>query len=443
MWRTIEIVMLLLCSVCAYGEEKVFRTEGAVVSYSGINEAYAEAIALTVATARDVAVEVWGFDMPETIHVDVQTNPDGRVRLFNDGQDRLILRIRSEDDLRKPAVSGIFHIYGLCHEVGHLGMYRVIGDHSWMTTGAAEGWAHYAGSRIVDAVHSGRGESLWPDTYDYLADGTRRLDGQLSGEKPGATVKGAALWKELVGIVGEKGVAPVFAAWGKAEIDRSDPGAALRKALLATREDQRLGTWWNKAEALMIIKQPRSGFAARRAKTSELTGKPVEHAHDDGTAAGKNSIAGSGHGVRFSVLGGGWYLTSVRIHGSRYGQPRPPRENFHVWLCDKDLKVIAEFTFRYAKFTRGGPRWVTLKTVPTSVPQDFVICVGFNPARTKGVYVSRDKESSGDSLTGLPGRGSRSFDKGDWLIRARVDLLSASNPLLRQGLERRQNPPEP
>ncbi|MHC4520024.1 MAG: hypothetical protein ACYTAS_15650, partial [Planctomycetota bacterium] len=109
----------------------------------------------------------------------------------------------------------------------------------------------------------------------------------------------------------------------------------------------------------------------------------------------------------------------------------------------KDLKVIAEFTFRYAKFTRGGPRWVTLKTVPTSVPQDFVICVGFNPARTKGVYVSRDKESSGDSLTGLPGRGSRSFDKGDWLIRARVDLLSASNPLLRQGLERRQNPPEP
>ena len=432
MRRTILITMLLSCPLCAYGDEKVFRTNGAVVSYDGISEEYAEAIAATVATARDVAIEAWRFNMPKTISVTVRADRRGRVRLFNDGQDRFSLTVRSERDLRKPAASGIFQIYGLCHEVGHLGMFRAIRDHSWMTTVAAEGWAHYVGSRIVDAVHARKGESLFElvaHPFQGLADGTRRLNAQLSDKKPLPIVKGAAIWKELVEIVGDKGVAPIFAAWGKAKIDPTDPGAALRKALLATNEDKRLAKWWNKAEPLMVLKRPRSGFVARRAKPTELTGKPIEHAHDDGAAAGKNSIAGSGHGVRFKVVGDSWYLTSVRIHGSRYGRPRPPKENFHVWLCDKDLKVAADFQFPYAKFARGRPKWVTLTIPPTNVPQDFIICAGFNPTGTKGVYVSRDKEGSGDSLTGLPGHGTRTFNKGDWLIRAKVDQLKIANPL--------------
>lgn len=429
MQRSLLITVFLLGPLCAYGDEKIFRTEGVVVSYDGISEAYATAIATTVATAKNVAVETWGFDMPKTISVTVNADRSERVRLFNDGQDRFNLTLRAEDNLRKPADSGIFHIYGLCHEVGHLGMYRVIRDHSWMTTPAAEGWAHYLGSRIVDAVHARQGEALWPDTYDYLADGTRRLDAQLSEENPREIASGAALWKELVDIVGDKGIAPIFVAWGKAEIDPADPGAALRKTLLMTNADKRLGEWWNKAEPLMVLKRDTSEFTARTAESTDLSHHPIELAHDDGRAAGKNSIAGGGHGVRFNVLGDSWYLTSVRIHGSRYGQPHAPNEDFHVWLCDKDFKVIADFPFPYAKFARGNPKWVKLKIPPTNVPQDFIICVGFNPTGTKGVFVSRDQEGGGDSLSGLPDRGNGTFNQGDWLIRANVDQLKIANPL--------------
>ena len=57
----------------------------------------------------------------------------------------------------------------------------------------------------------------------------------------------------------------------------------------------------------------------------------------------------------FEAPGNTFYLTSVRIHGGRYGYPKPPAEDFHVSLCecDKDFKLIADFPFSYSK---GGVR---------------------------------------------------------------------------------------
>lgn len=426
----LTIATCLAVSTATIGAEpKTFRTDHALVTYAGIDERHAEAIARTVEAARAAAGD-FGFNMPETVEVTVTADRAGRVRLFTDGQDHYFLSIRTQQDLRKPSQTGIFHLYGLCHETGHLAMYRAIRDHGWMTPAAAEGWAHYIGSRFVDAVHARQGKKLWPDSYDYLADGTQRLNAQLAGKKPSPVVKGAALWKELAAIVGDKGVAPIFAAWGKAKIDPFDPGGALRKALLATNADKRLAEWWNKAEPLLVFKRPRSGFAARTAKPAELSGRPVEHAHDDGGQAGKKSIAGGGHAVKFQAPGDGWYLTAVRIHGSRYGYPRPPRESIRLWLCDKDFKVIAELAFPYSSFTRGPSKWVRLRLpTPTNVPPGFIVCVGFNPTATKGVFVSHDKAASGNSLTGLPGRGSRDFTRGDWMIRASLDQLRIADAL--------------
>jgi hypothetical protein len=172
------IGFLLLAVVCFFAAAPVDAAEeirdGVVVNYNGISQEYAAAIARTVSAARDVAFSRFGFDMPETITVAVQADPNANVRLFNDGQDRFSLTVRTEADLREPSESGIFHLYGLCHEVAHLAMYRPIHDKRWMTTAAAEGWAHYLGSRIVDEVHQREGADLWPDRYDYLSDGTRR-----------------------------------------------------------------------------------------------------------------------------------------------------------------------------------------------------------------------------------------------------------------------------
>jgi hypothetical protein len=427
-----RLAAIVACvSICplAQAAEATVRLDHAVVRYEGITEDYAQAVARTVEAARSVAAEQFGFDMPQTIEVSVRSDADAKVRLFNDGKDRFSLTVRSEQDLRRPSQSGIFHIYGLCHEVGHLAMYRPIRDHSWLTTAAAEGWAHYLGSRIVDAVHAREGAKLWPDRYDYLADGMARLKRQLGAGKGEPITRGSRAWMALGKIVGDKGFAPIFEAWGKAEVDPTDPGAAARKALLAANPDKRLSAWWNKAEGLFIFRRPKSGFAARTAPAEALTGRPAELAHDDGASAGKSSIAGSGHAVRFKVDGDGWYVTAVSLYGARYGYPQAPKEDFHVWLCDSDFKAIADFPFPYAKLTRGNPKWVTLALQPTNVPSEFIICAGFNPTATKGVFIHYDKEGSGNSLTGLPGGGSGAFSGGDWLIRAKVDRLKGADPL--------------
>jgi len=405
-----------------------YRTDHVVISYSsGIGEQYAQAIARTVETARAVALEQFGFDMPEIVAVQVRHGK--HVRLFNDGDDRLFLTVRSDADLRKPSDNGIFHVYGLCHEIGHLAMYRVIRDHSWMTTEAAEGWAHYIGSRLVDAVHERVGEELWPDRYNCLADGTERLNKQLKAENRTGIAKAAALWMELVKIVGDGKVGGILKAWGEANVDPADPCGALRKALLAAQEDERLANWWNRAELGLIFKRPKSGFAARSVRRSELQGKPMLLAHDDGKSARKKSIAGSGHAVSFEVEGTGWYLSTVQIYGSRYGTRRALNENFRVWLCDEDFKTIASFSFPYAMFQKGTPRWVRLGVKPTHVPKKFIICVGFNPTGTKGIFVHHDAQGTGHSWTGLPGRNLRLFKKGDWMIRVGLDQPRTSDPL--------------
>ncbi len=206
MWAGVTVLLIL--SVTHAAEE--FKSDHVIVSYTGIDKAYASAIGRIVSTARDAAVEKFAFDMPDIIRVEVNLNADGQANLFNDGADHIFLTIRSQENLLKPSTSGVYQIYGLCHEVGHMAMYRLIPDHSWLSGDGAEGWAHYMGSRLVDAVYAKLGSDLWPDRYDYIEDGTKRLDKQLSSQKASSSAKAAGAWKKLDGIVGDKKIAPIF-----------------------------------------------------------------------------------------------------------------------------------------------------------------------------------------------------------------------------------------
>jgi len=419
-----------LAAVCAMSlnaagplaAEEVCTAPGARVAYTGIGEPYARAIARVTGAARKAAAG-WGYNVPEVVHVQVTAGADQKVRLYTGGSDRVYLSVRSDADLRKPAATGIFHLYGLCHEVGHLAQYRAVTRHDWMTTACAEGWAHCLGSRLVDAVYAAAGASLWPDPYDYRADGTARLASQLKGKKLSDTVRGAGLWMELHEHLGDKGLAALFKAWGQAKVDASDPVPALGNMVsLVGRGEAAVEAWWKRAAPVFVTVRTGSTFEAKTVSPRVLSGKPVTLKQDDGAAADRNSLAGSGHAVRFQVPDGEWYLRGVVIHGSRYGGSRPPDEDFHVWLCDADLRSIADFPFPYKAFERGEATWVPLPIrTPTLVPQEFVVCVGFNPTGSKGVYVSRDKAGSGKTLAGLPGKGAQSFGAGDWLIRAVVD----------------------
>jgi hypothetical protein len=405
------------------------RLDHVVVTYEGIAHPYAEAIARTISTAREVCASEYNFDMPETIRVKVTLTPRQRPRLFNDGVDTFSLSVRSEDDLQKPASSGTFHLYGLCHEVAHLAMYRPIRDHSWMTSAAAEGWAHCLGSHLVDKVYAREGEKLWPDTYDYREDGWKRLQAQLKEKAPSDTVRAAGIWSDFVAIAGKKRMADVFAAWGKLTVSRANPGPQLRESLVGVLSEPAAASWWQRSEAVLIEKREASKFALKQKTANDLIGQPRELAFDDEKPASRRSFAGGGHGVRFEAPDESWYLTSVRIYGSRYGAPQAPKEDFQVWLCDEDFNEIASFKFPYAKFQRGRDQWVTLNVAPTNVPRKFIVGVGFNPSATKGVYVSHDGEASGPSVVGLPGKSPEDFSGGDWLIRASIDQLKEADSL--------------
>ena len=436
MYRNLSLLGLLIAILtsmtvhCTASAEELYRDDHVLVHYSGVDADQVKAIGNILTATRRIAVDRFGFDMPETITVTIDCGPGNKVRLFTDGQDRLNLSLKSSEQLRPPAQSGIFNLYGLCHEVGHMAMYRAITRHGWLNTAGAEGWAHYIGSEIVDGVYDTLGESAWCYPYDYKQDGTARLDSQLAQADPSEIVRAAGMWRELAGILGKEKVAALFKAWGEAEIDPTDPGAKLRSILLDVQNDEQVSDWWNRAEPLMIQAQPRSGFEPRTAKPTELMRKPVDLALDDGKATDKRSIAGGGHAVTFEAPGPGWYVTQVRIFGSRYGHPRPPAEDFSVWLCDEQGQVIREFKFPYSSFQRGNPQWVMLRTEPTEVPVKFTICAGFNPTGTKGVFVYHDAEADGgESRTGLPGQLGDPMSQGDWLIRVAIDQRDDADAL--------------
>jgi hypothetical protein len=212
------------------------KLEHVLIFHPGIAQNYVVAIGEVTARARAAAVEEFGFDMPPIITVYIAIVPSEPPKLWTDGASRIYMRIRSTQDLRQPAESSIFQIYGLCHEIGHMAMYRLIRNARRTTAEAAEGWAHYLGSRLVDAVHARSGPELWPDRYDYLEDGTQRLQTQLAATERTADVNAAATWKELTELVGDRGVAPIFRTWGALWPDPAHPVLTADDVLRRVKE---------------------------------------------------------------------------------------------------------------------------------------------------------------------------------------------------------------
>lgn len=177
-----------------------------------VDSEHVRALSETLATARTVYLE-WGFNMPDVVNLSIVCKEGAKTDLWTDGIDQLFLTIQSVNDLAPPAKSGTFNIYGMCHELGHIAMYRILKNRDWMADAAAEGWAHYIGSVVVDRVFAIKGESLWPEQYDYRADGIARLQKDVASKSPSDITIAAAEWQKLGAITGPQGFPPLFAAW--------------------------------------------------------------------------------------------------------------------------------------------------------------------------------------------------------------------------------------
>lgn len=424
-------ILLMMCASVGFGATA--RAPNVEVKYDGISEKQATAIAQTVSAARKVYVEEFGFDMPETILYTVTAKAGQPTRLYNDGLDRLNLSISNAAMLDRPQKSAVFNLYGMCHELGHLAMYRLLKEHDWLSGAGAEGWAHYVGSVVVDRVYAAQGEKLWADPYDYRADGLARLKKQLSGAAADATTKGAGQWMELEKIIGQKEFARLFSAWQMAQIDLSDAAPVASRVLFDLKPAQKpaLEKWWQGAAPLLVQKRDSSTFKAQSIAANKLTGKPIELALDDGSDDGRSSIAGGGHARAFKAPGGGeWYLTRIDIRAARYGPPQAPATQFEIALCDAQNKPITNWKKPYAMVKRAAQLdWIAIEIPPTRVPAEFNICIEFKPTGSSGIYMGYDSSSNGNSRVATPGEEGSAFSKGDWMIRPHLDVAKEADAL--------------
>ena len=409
---------------------EVLKLPTVELTHTGIDDAHAKGIAETIAAAREVYLNHFGFtDVPQTIRASVTCAPGQPSRLFTDGHDSLFLATPSKDTLAPPAKSGTFTLYGMCHELGHIAMYRPLKQRDWMTTAAAEGWAHYAGSVVVDHVYQAKGDELWPQKYDYRADGTARLKKQLSSPTPSPIAKGAGEWQKLEAIIGTKSFPKLFAAWNDVP-SSPNPSEALIAALVKAhpQKEAELREWWKQASPLLLETRQASTFKKTQIAPNRLTGKRTTLSGDDDTADGKRSIAGAAQGRKFTA-GDNVCITGVSIHGSRYGAQRPPTTTFDIILCDDQFRPIATWPKPHAAFPRGDAQWVRLDVPPTLVPPTFYLCVNFKATATNGVYLDLDASTKDNSVTGTPGKEPQAFPQGDWMIRVEIDQLKEADAL--------------
>lgn len=413
------------------GEEQT--TAHAKVVYSGIDAAQAKALAQTIEAAWKVYGEQFKFEMPDTIQLNVDCGPGRRTQLYTDGENRVFLTMPSKDVLARPATSGTFNLYGICHELGHIVMYRTLKKRDWLKGGAAEDWAHYAGSTVVDAVYAAEGPDLWPDKYDYRQDGMARLKGQLAAQKSDAFAATSGQWLALEGIIGKSGFVELFTAWNDTELDTTKAAEAVKLQQAAVKlwpdKSAALTKWWQAASPLLVEMRAASAIKPETTVPTRLTGRPITLKYDDGTKDGQRSIAGGGHARRFIAPDEDWYLRSVSVLGSRYGSPQASGD-FDIALCDGSMRIIATWKKPYGSFQRGEFKWARLDIPPTRVPKEFYVCLDFNPTAARGIYVASDNSTKGGSQVATPGKAGSTLEGSDWMMRVDLDKLktAASKP---------------
>lgn len=409
-------------AAAATGEMKA---PGAIVSYTGIDPAYARAILTLASEARAIYAGKFGFAMPEEVTVEVKKDSRARTNLWTDGDSQVFLTVKSNADLAPPEKSGYFNVYGICHELGHISLYRNIVNLG-LPPGVAEGWPHYTGSIVVDEVWKKLGRDLWPQPYDYLAiDGTPRLEKQFNdANRSDDPMRKASLTFYTLGKT--YGHDKVMAAMNAAVT-----GRPYGKDVMKRFADELNKLTGNPSAASEIPPVILTSAVEWKTAEREITDKAVEGLvqekndtgvtlrYDDGTSDGKRSTAGSGHAVVFKAPAGSWAVDGIQMYGGRYGTPEPPKDTFMIFVCDANFEPIQMIERPYSDLGGYDEGWRKISFSPVKVPEGFYVCVYFNPTANKGFYMNYDTSvAKSHSKTALPWTFVYDLEeKRDWMIR--------------------------
>ena len=116
-------------------------------------------------------------------------------------------------------------------------------------------------------------------------------------------------------------------------------------------------------------------------------------------------------------------IKDICIHGSRYGLPQAPKDDFEIkFLNDTRDETLHAEVAPYHLFARGKEQWVRVAFKnEVELPRKFWIALNFNAEKTKGVYMSYDTSTKGQySRVGLAGDKEEPKETdfgGDWMVQ--------------------------
>lgn len=144
--------------------------------------------------------------------------------------------------------------------------------------------------------------------------------------------------------------------------------------------------------------------------------------YGDNKPDGRKSIAGAGEMIRFELPTETGAVRAIRVHGSRYGYPQAPKEDFEVTILSSDMKeVLHTELVPYSLFKRAKKgRWTHVPFKKSAdVPQSFWVVLDFNAEAKKGVYVSYDTSTKGKySRVGTTDEDAHETKfGGDWMVQ--------------------------
>jgi RNA polymerase sigma-70 factor (ECF subfamily) len=163
-----------------------------------------------------------------------------------------------------------------------------------------------------------------------------------------------------------------------------------------------------------------------KAEAQKPARTPTVLSYGDGKPDGKKSYGGNGHMIQFEMPEGVTKIKGIRIHGSRYGLPQAPNEDFEItFLSDKRDEVLHTESAPYKLFKRGKENWVRIAfDKEVELPRKFWIALDFNAEQTKGVYVSYDTSTKGKySRVGKAGDENEPKETdfgGDWMVQVNL-----------------------
>lgn len=396
--------------LCQPAHARRARGNKCLVFFHGVEREWAEGFRGLCETAVDGYQEIFGVTFPAPLWLIIRPVEAEQSSLYTDSERRIWVDLADIADLAPD--SSYNWTYGVAHEIGHIALHQYAPSGLQVPEDVDQGFAHYAGSVVLDYIWEQLGPAGYPTPFDYSWVGTPRLDHDCGS---------------LHRFGG--GSACVFRA-ASTQGSHEEVLRALETAMDRADEDHPLigevraevaGRWGEPAIAALGAIEPQlpaplEGEGDHRACAGGGS-EPEWHRCGTGTAGELDVAKHLAHqAVAFHLPGPG-RLVGIQAQLAEFdGQPERPAL---LWVLDGSFQPIARLPGRSAVPLDEPSDWVPLLggDYVVHVPEDFVVCVDSDG---DGSIVRSDPSSTGHSFMAAPGGALVAHPDGDWMIRVRV-----------------------